>query len=957
VDQYALFLVLGLGLGAVYAALAAGIVVTHQGTGVVNFAAAVMGAVPMYVYSDLQGGWLTLPLPFIPRVEVGAMPIALAVTLSLAVAAALGAVVAVVISRPLRHAPVLAKVVAAVGIMATLQAGLGLRYGTEGRFLTPLLPTDTLRIGEASVGTDRIWLVVMVVGLVGAIAVAMKFSRIGLAIQAAAENERAASLAGLSPNLLGVVCWSGASLLVGLVLIVAGPIVGVLSPTSLTLMVIPGLAAALIARLTSVWIALVGGLALGVVQAELQFVSNSAEWWPEWGRQGLSDAVPFVVVVVTLFVLGRRIPMRGDDTTASLPPVILPRNRPIAVVGFTGAGLVVLAFTGGSYRFGVMTSLIMALVAFSLVILTGFLGQVSLAQAAFAGVAGLALSKIGTGLPFPIALLVAAGLASAAGVLVALPALRIRGAQLAVVTFAAALMLQKFVFGNPQVLNPSGDLIPSPSLPGIDLSVREGSNVARFPFAAMVLTVVVIVLVVVGNLLRGAVGRRMLAVRGNERAASSLGIGVARTKLAGFALSSFVAGLGGALIGYSRGQLSAESFGVFVGLAFLAIAYMGGITSISGAVVAGALAPLGIVFVLIDRHLGLGSYYPLFSGLALLATVLLNPVGIAGKTRADLEAWSARRKRGRGGVPTGAARPAPRRGARQPHGVGRSEAAQSGEPLLQARDITVTYGGVVAVDGVNLDVHAGEIVGLIGPNGAGKTSFIDAVTGFTRSRGTVTLRGERLDGQAPHLRARRGLARTWQAGELFDDLSVLANVRVSDDVARDRWSGWRDLFAPRRPPSEMVADAISLLGLDDVVNERPQELSLGRQKAVGVARALALRPSVLLLDEPAAGLDSAESQEFGRQLRAAADTGVGCLLVDHDMHLVLGVCDRLYVVDFGKPVADGPPDIVRRDPAVIAAYLGSDHASSAASEPRPPLTVPAPSSAALNGSGSTAGQR
>jgi ABC-type branched-subunit amino acid transport system ATPase component len=394
--------------------------------------------------------------------------------------------------------------------------------------------------------------------------------------------------------------------------------------------------------------------------------------------------------------------------------------------------------------------------------------------------------------------------------------------------------------------------------------------------------------------------------------------------------------LGGALIGYSRGQLSPQSFGVFVGLTFLAVAYLGGITSASGAVVAGALAALGIVFVFLDRVLELGQYYALFSGLSLLVTVVLNPLGIAGKTRSDVD--ELRRKRavrnglaapGGGEHETALVDAADVETAATAHvpaesGVG-GGVRQLGDVVLRTVDVTVSYGGLKAVNEVSIDVRAGEIVGLIGPNGAGKTSFIDAITGFTPCTGEVFLGDEELTNRPAHQRARSGLVRTWQSVELFEDLSAQNNVRVADDIGKDVWKLLRDTVRPNPPPSDAVRDAMALMALTDVADRRPSELSLGRQKTLGVARSLALKPRALLLDEPAAGLDTAESIEFGEHLKQIASTGVGCLLIDHDMHLVLGVCDRIYVIEFGRQIASGRPDEVRKDPAVVAAYLGSEH--------------------------------
>jgi branched-chain amino acid transport system permease protein len=301
------------------------------------------------------------------------------------------------------------------------------------------------------------------------------------------------------------------------------------------------------------------------------------------------------------------------------------------------AGAAAVLVTSGSYRFGVITSMIFALLALSLVVLTGFVGQISLAQMAFAGASGFALSKLGTDVPFPFSMLAAAGVACILGVAVAVPALRIRGVQLAVVTLAAGVAIEHFVFRNPELSSTSGNLIPDPSLFGIDLAVRRGTDIARWPFGLLVLAVLTMAALAVANLGRSEAGRALLAVRSNERAAAAAGVDVAGAKLLAFALSSFLAGLGGALLGYSRGQLSADSFTVAASLSVLAFAYLGGITSVGGALVAGALAPLGIGYVTLERSLELGDRYLLVSGLLLVATAVANPSGIAGRVRTILD--------------------------------------------------------------------------------------------------------------------------------------------------------------------------------------------------------------------------------------------------------------------------------------------------------------------------------
>ena len=242
-------------------------------------------------------------------------------------------------------------------------------------------------------------------------------------------------------------------------------------------------------------------------------------------------------------------------------------------------------------------------------------------------------------------------------------------------------------------------------------------------------------------------------------------------------------------------------------------------------------------------------------------------------------------------------------------------------PVLEATGISVSFGGVHAVVDVDLEVGEGRLVGLIGPNGAGKTTFIDAITGFVRSRGRVTLDGRDLTRLPPHARARAGLARTWQSIELFDDLSVGENLFV----ASHRPSAWRSMVetvsTPDEHPEEIGA-VLELLGLEELADEQPTELSQGERKLVGIARALVARPRLVCLDEPAAGLDTRESEELGRRLRRLADDGQSMLLVDHDMGLVLGICDEVVVLEFGQVIARGAPEVVRRDQRVVAAYLG-----------------------------------
>lgn len=402
---------------------------------------------------------------------------------------------------------------------------------------------------------------------------------------------------------------------------------------------------------------------------------------------------------------------------------------------------------------------------------------------------------------------------------------------------------------------------------------------------------------------RSTLGTDMLAVRANERSAAATGINVSRTKLAAFGIGAFIAGLGGSLLGYQQTLATPESFTVFLGISLFAVMYIAGITSITGGILAGIMAPGGLLYIVLDRAADLGEYYTLISGILLIVSVMTNPDGIA--SRLPHIPWPtlpAMRRRAftqapSDSVPDSAAQIAPP--------IDRTN------PLLAVDRIGVRYGAVVAAEDVSFGVYRGEIVGLIGPNGAGKTTVIDAVTGFAPSTGTVSLDGRVISTLPPHVRSRTGLGRSFQDVELYDDLSVAENVTVGASRSRS------DMPVERR-----VAQVLEMVGLDAMADAEVATLSQGRRQLVSVARVLAASPVVALLDEPAAGLDSTESQWLGERLRMARDSGTSILMVDHDMDLVLSICDRVVVLDLGRVIATGTPEQIRNNDAVIRAYLG-----------------------------------
>jgi ABC-type branched-subunit amino acid transport system ATPase component len=473
-----------------------------------------------------------------------------------------------------------------------------------------------------------------------------------------------------------------------------------------------------------------------------------------------------------------------------------------------------------------------------------------------------------------------------------------------VVTLAAVVAITNFGFLNTTWGGgQTGSPVPELKLLGLDLGPRSAfrgldGNLPSPVFGWVTLAVTVAACLTVAWIRRGDLGRRMLAVRSNERAAAAAAIDPRMVKLIAFGISAAIAGLAGSLYAYNFGSVSADRFDVFTALSLIAFAYAGGITLISGAVFAGLISTQALFPYALDKWFGInGNWFLLFGGAILIITLIQNPEGVAGafykKThkRPAVHPPETPPRPGEIGL---AALDVP--GAGKPH-----PAAVADAPVLSVSGLSVTFGGVHALEGVDLEVRDGELVGLIGPNGAGKTTLIDAVTGFVPFTGSVSLDGEDIGSLPAYQRARRGLARTWQNTDLFDDLEVGENVAVAGG---------------------QMSRTLGLVGLDWATEAMPDQLSEGQRKLVGVARALAGGPRLLCLDEPAAGLDTRESEELGLALRGLADAGQSTLLIDHDMGLVLGICDRVVVLEFGRVIADGPPEIVRQDERVIAAYLG-----------------------------------
>jgi sulfate-transporting ATPase len=907
----------------VYALSTLGLVLVYRGSGVLNFAQGAIAGVGAYAYYELHFN--------------NGVPTAIAVILAIAGCAVVGAAIHFLVMRPLNTAPPLTRVIATLGVMTALeQLGLVI-YGTQTIIVHSFLPTDTVSIFGNPVSQERLILLGISCAATAALWGIYKFTRFGLATTAVAENEQTAQLCGHSPNRIALVNWLAGCALAGIAGVLVVPISG-LNVDTLVLMIVPILAVGLVGGFSSFPITLAAALVIGIIQSEMARYITSPGW---------SESVPFLAVMLILIVRGRPLPVRSH-VNERLPDIGSGVIRPLVAVPLIALSALLILLHPLSWSNAVIASLLFATICVSVIITTGYAGQLSLAQFAFAGFAGLVATRLSAtqGWPFLGCALLGIAAAVPVGFIVGLPAVRTRGINLAIITFGLAFAMQSVIFDSPTFTGGvNGTVVKSPSVFG--WSLDSFAHPRRFEFAALI--VLVLALLVASNLRRGRVGRRLIAVRSNERAAASLGLSVPRAKLFAFAISAGVAGMAGVLIAFENTYVQYSSFDVFSSVNAVIGSVLGGVGYLAGALIGGFGAPSGLTSRIVDVFTNSGNialYVSFALALLLIVTLIANPNGIASVTVHKAKTGAARmRRRGRASARP-RAKPAPDEVPRPvpPAGESIRRPRAPVRPLrLVVDDLTVRFGGVTAVDKLSLVVEPGKVVGLMGPNGAGKTTLIDAVTGFVAaSSGTVRLDDKRIGTKNAAKRAAHGVSRTFQSLELFEEISVADNIRVAIE-ARQRGVYWLDTIWPRRTQLTATAKAaISILGLADDLDRHPGELPLGRRRLVSIARAIASEPSVLLLDEPAAGLDEDESEELGRLIRGLADEwGYAILLVEHDVPLLMSTCDTVVAVDHGSFVTSGPPQEVRHHPKVIESYLGeeSPDGSESAGTPTPELGV------------------
>ncbi|MFF5481112.1 ATP-binding cassette domain-containing protein [Streptomyces sp. NPDC012935] len=871
----------GLAVGSAAALSGIGLVVTYRATGVLNFAHGAIAMVCAYALRQcvVEWGW---PLWAGATVTL----LVLAPGIGMALERFVFRPLAVLGSNPAQT------LVASIGVFVLLVGGAVLLWGQGARDDAPEL--------MSAEPWGQLTVALLLAAGVGAV---IRWTRFGRELRAVVDDRQLAVLGGIDADRVAAAGWAFGSFTAGLTGVLLAPYVR-LDPYGLPLLVMEVVAVAVAARMRSLPVAVLTALAIGVAQSQLTRLHPTG-----WGAP-LLQAVSTNLFVVALLIAALALPRVGTRDA-------LPRSATARVPTPPGAWIVAmvlfllpLGFAGSDLHTSVQVPAL-GVVLLSLVVVTGRGGQISLGQAAYAGLGALFTALLAAGrfpglpqLPELAALALAVVLVAPLGLLTGWPAISRRGLALALATFAGGVGVSRFVFAQPYAIS------------GLSLGRPAGFEGDR-AYYVLELALLAAALLTTWLLRRGRTGRALAAMRDHESGASAAGVQVPSLKLLAFVSGAALAALGGGMLGMGLRAFDPAAYDPVRGLLWFAAVMVLGADSTLGALAAAALlvgldagarggvaaALIGILAVLVGRFPG-GPYEALRTtaeklrlrrGARLTAVGLavrgrLRPVGQGAPSRPTLTGLTA------SGVVGTTRRDEHAAATETPRDRDRAQPAPAQAPALTTHHLQARYDNFTALDDITLTVHPGQVTAIVGPNGAGKSTLFHCLAGTHRpTHGQVLLGTRDITGLPAHARTRLGIARTFQQLAVFPSLTVAENVRVGAEQGRIR------------DPSA-VERALRLLGLDGPVRALPAaDLPTGTLRRVELARALAGSPRVLLLDEPAAGLDTAEVTALARVLKALAADGTALLVVEHDLDLVAGLADTVHVMAAGRVVASGPP--------------------------------------------------
>jgi ABC-type branched-subunit amino acid transport system ATPase component/branched-subunit amino acid ABC-type transport system permease component len=888
------FIVIGLTSGAVYALAGLGLVLTYKTSGVFNFAHGALATVSAFVFYSLFVGnhW--------------AWPLAAAV--SILVVGPLMGLTLELLARRIQTTTLALQVASTVGLLLAIEAGLALLYGTETvRTIPTFLGTGSFKVFGTSVQVSQLVTFLFVVSATVVLTGFLRFSRRGVSMRAVVDNPELLDLAGTSPAATRRLAWIIGVTLAATSGVLFAPVLS-LDPVQLTLLVVAAYGAAAIGAFRSLPMTLLGGLLIGVL------ASLCTKWFTTGLLAGLPPSLPFVVLFGVLLLFPRRyLVFQSFTVPRSRPSWTAPASMQLAMAVVLVVFLALVPGFAGIHLTDWTTFVAMSTVFMSLSLLVHTSGQVSLCQVSFIAIGAAALSHFTSGshVPWLIALALAGLVAVPIGALLAIPAIRLSGLYLALATFGFGILMQGMFYAQHYMfgINGIGLTEPRPSIATSDKS-----------YYLLVLVLAVACAIFVISLNRSRLGRLLRGASDSPLALQTSGTSVSVTRLLVFCVAAFMAAVGGALAAAGQTTVSADSYQPILSLTYFAAIVVVG----RGAPWNAVLAAAGLF--LVPSYVSGGTvttWLQLLFGLAAIGYAI-TPARWHGVPSRVQRAIDNAFGQIRIPSPTLVRRPVAAAGPATPQMAGG----------LRIEGVEVRFGGLVALDHVTLKAEPGSITGLIGPNGGGKTTTFNACTGLIRpSEGRVRIAGADVSPLGPPARARRGIGRTFQQSELFETLNVRDNVEAGAEgplAGANPVTQFLSKPGQRTQVRASAQSAMALCGISHLADKPAASLSTGQRRLVELARCLAGPFGLLLLDEPSSGLDRNETLRFGQILRkVVAERGVGILLVEHDMSLVLEICQHVYVLDFGELIFEGSPQEIIGSPVVRAAYLGDANVEAA----------------------------
>jgi ABC-type branched-subunit amino acid transport system ATPase component/branched-subunit amino acid ABC-type transport system permease component len=899
------YVIAGLVSGAVYGLAGTGLVLTYKTSGIFNFAYGSVAAMGVFVFY-----WL--------NVQKG-LPWELAAAICVLVVAPVEGLLLELLARALERQSAAVKVVATVGLLLVVLGIGGIWYGSlNGATVPQYLPNSTFLLGGVHVTWAQV--IVFAVAVVGTAVLYYFFRnfRMGMAMRGIVDDPDLIDLTGENPTTVRRWAWIIGTVFATVAGLLISPSLG-LDVTVITLLVVQAFGAAAIGYFSSLPLTFIGGLVVGLLVSFAQKYTVHVSW-----LGGLPGGVPFIVLFLVLVFMPKR--KLAERRTRHVFQVRRPWTAPVRVrllVGaITFAAFIFIPPMAGWDVTAWTTAVIDIPLFLSVGLLVRTSGQISLCQYTFAAIGAAAFGHFAGEwhIPWLIAVLLAAAVAIPVGAFVAIPAIRLSGVFLAVATLGLAIFIGNVFYPTSWMFGTTsaGVKTPAPnvSIAGIHLNSTNG-------YYYLVVAIALVATILVIAIERSRMGRMLRALGDSPMVLEVQGLNVNVIRTVVFCISAAMAAVVGVLIGAQFGYAEAGQFQWFssVQVVVLVLIVVGGTPWY--AIMAAAIQGLISAYVTSPN---VGNWLSIAFGVGAIAYVYATHWGRSAEVPQGLRDFlvgldqriGALGPRAKEATPAGAsAPPKPVAGRISPGGA------------LEVVDISVNFGGVRALSHVSLAAPVGQVTGLIGPNGAGKTTLFNCCSGLIHpSAGRVRLNGQDITSLSRPHRAQLGLGRTFQRTELFDSLTVRENIAVGREAGLAGSSPVRQLASKRGDDStirEAVEDAMSLVGVEQLADQQAGLLTTGQRRLVELARVLAGSFSVVMLDEPSAGLDSDETARLGEILRHIVDRrGVGILVVEHDLSLVRQICERIYVLEFGQLIFDGTPSEMLASDVVRIAYLGEE---------------------------------